>query len=94
IVIPPAIFFYYSTLFDSRFKTLQQNHFGYTWKGMVGISRSLANAFYERNYAVYVLYDDDTESLVDEEYKLDLENVLYGIEKEDLAKYIFSWLGQ
>ncbi|MET2064577.1 hypothetical protein ABXM48_13300, partial [Enterococcus faecium] len=25
-VIPPAIFFYYSTLFDSRFKTLQQNH--------------------------------------------------------------------
>ncbi|ELB74490.1 IS3 family transposase, partial [Enterococcus faecium] len=23
----PAIFFYYSTLFDSRFKTLQQNHF-------------------------------------------------------------------
>ncbi|HII3974520.1 TPA: hypothetical protein ACY4GE_002914 [Enterococcus faecium] len=68
--------------------------FGYTWKGMVGISRSLANAFYERNYAVYVLYDDDTESLVDEEYKLDLENVLYGIEKEDLAKYIFSWLGQ
>ncbi|MEJ4484053.1 helix-turn-helix domain-containing protein, partial [Enterococcus faecium] len=26
IVIPPAIFFYYSTLFDSRFKTLQQNH--------------------------------------------------------------------
>ncbi|MDK4439442.1 hypothetical protein M4I68_08680, partial [Enterococcus faecium] len=27
IVIPPAIFFYYSTLFDSRFKTLQQNSF-------------------------------------------------------------------
>ncbi|OJT44530.1 hypothetical protein BSR54_00735 [Enterococcus faecium] len=25
MVIPPAIFFYYSTLFDSRFKTLQQN---------------------------------------------------------------------
>ncbi|WP_207205498.1 hypothetical protein, partial [Enterococcus hirae] len=23
----PAIFFYYSTLSDSRFKTLQQNHF-------------------------------------------------------------------
>ncbi|WP_256922723.1 transposase [Enterococcus faecium] len=23
--MPPAIFFYYSTLFDSRFKTLQQN---------------------------------------------------------------------
>ncbi|MGF2137810.1 HAD-IIB family hydrolase, partial [Enterococcus faecium] len=27
-VIPPAIFFYYSTLFDSRFKTLQQNRHG------------------------------------------------------------------
>ncbi|MGK4109918.1 hypothetical protein AB0X59_12670, partial [Enterococcus cecorum] len=26
--IPPAIFFYYSTLFDSRFKTLQQNRKG------------------------------------------------------------------
>ncbi|EOI42541.1 hypothetical protein UIW_02572 [Enterococcus faecium EnGen0315] len=25
MVIPPAIFFYYSTLSDSRFKTLQQN---------------------------------------------------------------------
>ncbi|MFK4909172.1 glycoside hydrolase family 125 protein [Lactococcus petauri] len=30
MVIPPAIFFYYSTLFDSRFKTLQQNHPLYT----------------------------------------------------------------
>ncbi|MHA4877997.1 hypothetical protein, partial [Enterococcus faecium] len=29
IVIPPAIFFYYSTLFDSRFKTLQQNRWKY-----------------------------------------------------------------
>ncbi|WP_407960232.1 tyrosine-type recombinase/integrase [Enterococcus faecium] len=29
MVIPPAIFFYYSTLFDSRFKTLQQNHLNY-----------------------------------------------------------------
>ncbi|MDT2802457.1 hypothetical protein P7H56_09350, partial [Vagococcus lutrae] len=28
-VIPPAIFFYYSTLFDSRFKTLQQNQLAY-----------------------------------------------------------------
>ncbi|MCH3531687.1 hypothetical protein LC896_14565, partial [Enterococcus faecium] len=28
-VIPPAIFFYYSTLFDSRFKTLQQNRSHY-----------------------------------------------------------------
>ncbi|MDT2807005.1 hypothetical protein P7H51_09490, partial [Vagococcus lutrae] len=28
-VIPPAIFFYYSTLFDSRFKTLQQNQFSF-----------------------------------------------------------------
>ncbi|HHY2771166.1 TPA: transposase, partial [Enterococcus faecium] len=31
--IPPAIFFYYSTLFDSRFKTLQQNPFQYTVQG-------------------------------------------------------------
>ncbi|MDT2376184.1 IS3 family transposase, partial [Enterococcus faecium] len=29
IVIPPAIFFYYSTLFDSRFKTLQQNRWNH-----------------------------------------------------------------
>ncbi|PQB57983.1 hypothetical protein, partial [Enterococcus faecium] len=28
-VIPPAIFFYYSTLSDSRFKTLQQNRIKY-----------------------------------------------------------------
>ncbi|MET1983425.1 hypothetical protein ABXM58_12775, partial [Enterococcus faecium] len=32
IVIPPAIFFYYSTLFDSRFKTLQQNHISYLFQ--------------------------------------------------------------
>ncbi|MDT2688424.1 MULTISPECIES: type ISP restriction/modification enzyme, partial [Enterococcaceae] len=31
IVIPPAIFFYYSTLFDSRFKTLQQNPMYYIY---------------------------------------------------------------
>ncbi|MHC0175582.1 hypothetical protein, partial [Enterococcus faecium] len=30
IVIPPAIFFYYSTLFDSRFKTLQQNRLSFS----------------------------------------------------------------
>ncbi|MDT2858275.1 hypothetical protein, partial [Lactococcus lactis] len=33
-VIPPAIFFYYSTLFDSRFKTLQQNPVKYVQKIM------------------------------------------------------------
>ncbi|MCV3162440.1 hypothetical protein OHD86_12495, partial [Enterococcus faecium] len=34
-VIPPAIFFYYSTLFDSRFKTLQQNHIlEYKWSDL------------------------------------------------------------
>ncbi|WP_225585821.1 hypothetical protein, partial [Enterococcus faecalis] len=32
IVIPPAIFFYYSTLFDSRFKTLQQNRLNGSFK--------------------------------------------------------------
>ncbi|MCZ1254494.1 hypothetical protein EGK50_10735, partial [Enterococcus faecium] len=36
IVIPPAIFFYYSTLFDSRFKTLQQNRFCYMIRMMNG----------------------------------------------------------
>ncbi|MDT2378873.1 cation:proton antiporter, partial [Enterococcus faecium] len=40
IVIPPAIFFYYSTLFDSRFKTLQQN-----LADLVGLS-SVIGAFF------------------------------------------------
>ncbi|MBO6316211.1 hypothetical protein ACX0FD_15070, partial [Enterococcus faecium] len=35
IVIPPAIFFYYSTLFDSRFKTLQQNQYKYSYQEFV-----------------------------------------------------------
>ncbi|MCH3324937.1 hypothetical protein LC971_12260, partial [Enterococcus faecium] len=41
IVIPPAIFFYYSTLFDSRFKTLQQNRTGnfLRWKSYIDDGR-------------------------------------------------------
>ncbi|MDV7818727.1 hypothetical protein PSG98_14385, partial [Enterococcus faecalis] len=50
IVIPPAIFFYYSTLFDSRFKTLQQNHLcdeirnRYGFKALVHASSLLPGA--------------------------------------------------
>ncbi|MEJ4244144.1 GH36 C-terminal domain-containing protein, partial [Enterococcus faecium] len=44
IVIPPAIFFYYSTLFDSRFKTLQQNLSKDQTEAMVFYFRVLAEA--------------------------------------------------
>ncbi|MDW3721267.1 hypothetical protein R6K78_11400, partial [Enterococcus faecium] len=43
IVIPPAIFFYYSTLFDSRFKTLQQNHFNQVNQGFISSVASKRN---------------------------------------------------
>ncbi|WP_180811846.1 conjugal transfer protein TrbL family protein, partial [Enterococcus faecium] len=41
-VIPPAIFFYYSTLFDSRFKTLQQNHLFVYVGGLLVVTLALA----------------------------------------------------
>ncbi|MGF2194194.1 hypothetical protein ACQUFK_15000, partial [Enterococcus faecalis] len=49
-VIPPAIFFYYSTLFDSRFKTLQQNRIahklGYEYSVVLGHSKYYPKAGY------------------------------------------------
>ena len=64
--------------------------FGYTWKGMVGI-RSLANAF-TKEITVYVLYDDDTESLVDEEYKLFRECFIWN-RKGRFSKIYFFMVG-
>ncbi|MDT2750319.1 hypothetical protein P7H30_11440, partial [Streptococcus parauberis] len=45
IVIPPAIFFYYSTLFDSRFKTLQQNRFPHVLKARNKLQCTLLSFF-------------------------------------------------
>ncbi|MCH3376327.1 hypothetical protein LDA84_13205, partial [Enterococcus faecium] len=58
-VIPPAIFFYYSTLFDSRFKTLQQNPFNDIFQVKLNINNSklleplqniLLSSIYFKNY--------------------------------------------
>ncbi|MES5431814.1 hypothetical protein ABVL85_15270, partial [Enterococcus gallinarum] len=67
IVIPPAIFFYYSTLFDSRFKTLQQNPHVYplydelkALRGLNGVKDHLSyvrgkqEAYSKRNIAKYL----------------------------------------
>ncbi|HAP6805438.1 hypothetical protein V7H27_14695, partial [Enterococcus faecium] len=53
--IPPAIFFYYSILFDSRFKTLQQNQIvnnslgtDFTYLDFIGDEGKVANGFSEK----------------------------------------------
>ncbi|WP_343286415.1 hypothetical protein, partial [Listeria monocytogenes] len=57
IVIPPAIFFYYSTLFDSRFKTLQQNPFDY-------VLNTLYSIMYAQNYTANVLNLKEKQQLI------------------------------
>ncbi|MDT2297918.1 hypothetical protein P6Z26_11635, partial [Enterococcus faecium] len=59
IVIPPAIFFYYSTLFDSRFKTLQQNRTTFTLARLASV-RTLAKIKSKKAY----LWDTPTNRLL------------------------------
>ena len=57
-------------------------HTGYVWAGMKHISVEEAKSILEGDGSVYRLYDDNTESLVDDLSELD-PNGEYGIDFED-----------
>lgn len=78
---------------DSLF--VSQNHlesFGYEWEGMLGIKRDTAEIFYYRGYPVYVLYENNTESMVEDKNAFLLHGVEFGIEFADLSNMMKGWL--
>ncbi|MCW0988768.1 hypothetical protein OJ592_11055, partial [Streptococcus anginosus] len=72
IVIPPAIFFYYSTLFDSRFKTLQQNQLGKMTKVKFVESKNQIDKEIDRLEEKIKLSSNETEVVTDNELTREL----------------------
>ena len=59
---------------------------------MLGIKRDTAEIFYYRGYPVYVLYENNTESMVEDKNAFLLHGVEFGIEFADLSNMMKGWL--
>lgn len=55
---------------------------GYTWDGMKEITREQAKKQYKEK-ETFILYSDDTESLIESEEQFNIKGVRYGVEKEE-----------
>lgn len=59
--------------------------YGYVWHDMVPVTQNQAEELHALDVAVYVLYSDDTESLVEADSELaDNDNLMFGVELESV----------
>ncbi|MFZ4460306.1 helix-turn-helix domain-containing protein, partial [Enterococcus gallinarum] len=87
-VIPPAIFFYYSTLFDSRFKTLQQNPFN-RLASQLNCAKIYAPAIRERKNELSIIT-----TLLLNKMNIACNKEIMGFEPKALESFIaFDWPG-
>lgn len=52
----------------------------YSWEGMHEISKAEAIEAYKNDKDVYLLYDDDTEALIENSSEFEMPEVEFGIE--------------
>ncbi|MDT2755752.1 hypothetical protein P7H29_12875, partial [Enterococcus pseudoavium] len=88
IVIPPAIFFYYSTLFDSRFKTLQQNLFSSIPEK--NDQASMLKKYGERQYFYRYYFSENTKLKILFIYSLFKKNILLEFEADYFFKLFYK----
>ncbi|MGF7359043.1 hypothetical protein KD902_12915, partial [Enterococcus faecium] len=89
--IPPAIFFYYSTLFDSRFKTLQQNLSKYITKDLMDSPARRNKKKYWASRSLELPKTFGIKELLNLNIEPDFESdicKIYEIEKKDFEKII------
>lgn len=58
---------------------------GYTWDGMAAVDMEMAQALFQSGASVYRLYEDGTESLVEESDRLEDHPGMFGVEYQDLT---------
>ena len=58
---------------------------GYTWDGMAAVDMEMAQVLYRSGASVYRLYEDGTESLVEESDRLEDHPGMFGVEYQDLT---------
>lgn len=62
----------------------------YSWSGMLKITKEKALELFDKNFPVYILYDDDTESLAEEKNSIIEYDGIFGVEKEEYSEWLNS----
>ena len=67
---------------DTTISIAEMHDYGYTWNGMLPISKERAKNL-NRNFQIFKLYEDGTEALATDETELDEHQGMFGITVED-----------
>lgn len=61
----------------------EMQEYGYTWEGMLPLTKEKAIELFERDLIVYRLYNDGSETIVDDIEEITVYDGLFGVEKRD-----------
>lgn len=64
--------------------------YGYTWEGMLPLAKESALKFFGRGFPIYALYEDGSESTIEDKKQILKHKGLFGIEKTDWQKILFT----
>ena len=73
---------------DDSVTIADRNSFGYTWDGMLPLSTGKALELFANDQNVYLLHEDNTESLAVSIEDIEQHRGMYGIEKEEWSKFL------
>lgn len=65
--------------------------YGYTWDGMLPVSRDRALKLWDADLPTYRLYDDGTEGMVETKEEIFSHDGLFGVERETWIGYLRKW---
>ena len=77
---------------DKNITLKDMEAYGYTYDNMLPLTKEVAEKFVDDKVAVYMLYSDDTESMVIEKSDLEKHDGIFGIEKDDWARVKDNYL--
>lgn len=69
---------------DPTVSIAERDSYGYTYNGMLPLNQSRALELFDSNYAIFLLYPDNTEAMADNRDEIKNNNgFLFGIESDD-----------
>lgn len=68
---------------DTNISLTEMYEYGYTWKEMLPLTKQKALELFERDYPVYLLHNDGTESAVEDIKQITEHKGIFGIEQSD-----------
>lgn len=69
---------------------LYMQEYGYTWEEMLPLTKERALEFWGKGFPIYALYEDDSESMVEDEGQILKHEGLFGIGKTDWRRILFT----